>query len=238
MNIKQVNDHSDVLFLKEKFGFKLNYEIENTDQKSLINFVVDQGKISRFIISNQNYIESWYFFTFHAVVNVDEMEKKFNISAPLDFKLRFEESCLWGWVDSEKTQLVRFYVDKLKHLFKKITRVQIIVQRPNMPLPLHRDLAFGENYSDGKLSHKRNVLSLKIPLSNEPNSNGVPIICVNDKVFRYDVGRSFFAINEVEMLHGSKPVPFYRGVICVDGILDFEKLSIEKKQLIELKSLS
>jgi hypothetical protein len=226
--------------LDPRFGFLLPYEIEGARQEALVRFVREKAQPSRFYDSGGAFSDPWYYFTFHRVSNVEELQEKFpGVHPPYDFKFRFEEACRWEWVDSPVTGTVCEEVARVEHLFKKLTRVQIILQRPGFELPLHRDLVTGEEYPGGQIYNpfgksyevrekhrhaQQDFLALKIPLTERAGDNGRP------------VGRRFFALNEAFLRHGALPVEHYRGVICVDGILDPERLAAEKREPIPIKN--
>lgn len=160
----------------------------------------------------------------------------------------------WFWRDIEIAPIVQRALEPMKPYFSAFTRVTIFLQVPNQALPPHRDLLPGNEYRDMESSHltfsgdkklryegdpwfaefdrfesnefhrDQKFFNLKIPLSQNPNSPGKPYVIWQGKKYHYDSQGRFFFLNEVEIEHGADPVPFYRGVIFVDGTLNLKAL--------------
>jgi hypothetical protein len=172
----------------------------------------------------------------------------------LPYYLRLRDDIEWEWIQNPIGDLCRKILMPLSPIIKKITRVSILLQIPNMALPAHRDLVPGNTYKnmlDGYRTfwgpktetyqgeewlktlpwpmddgvHKRNrFLNLKIPIS-EMDQPGRPFLIWDSQKIVYDTQKRAFLLNEVEMEHGADPVPFHRGVIFVDSLLNFEAIS-------------
>jgi hypothetical protein len=161
----------------------------------------------------------------------------------VNWAARLDPDLDWEWIETPITSLVRGYVDKIRHLYRSFHRVLILVQRQRSVIPMHTDKVVRNTYqdeiftpgpsaslplkdSDLHWQHNR-YLALKWPLTEIPGNNGEPLIEIDRRVFRYDVGRHCFAINEVDVKHGAGSVNHRRGVIFLDGVLDYDILAKE-----------
>lgn len=232
-------------FIPSRWGFKLPFKISTDDQKKVVDFVRSEGKKAGFHLAEGGYVEPWYFYSLRTITNKPEIRAKYQDKVSVtDFSFRYDEDCQWDWVQCPITELVKSYVDKLLPFYqnRKVTRVQVALQRPQMDLPLHRDRVMGEVYADtgtdpynpfaGRIEAKINNsqkmnrgLTVKIPITEISYDNGLPILEIDNIKNVYDVKDSIFAINEIDIRHGSMPVSHYRGVISIDGLLDFSELS-------------
>jgi hypothetical protein len=168
---------------------------------------------------------------------------------------RYDASLRWSWRDDSCRKIVESFMDKLNGIYKAVTRVNILLQRPGIPLVPHRDLRAGEFYPDMKrpevnaigterlryigdawfahhaekiedsLHRDQKYLSLKVPLTERPGNPGNPFVVANQRKIFYDSLGNALFLNEAEMQHGADPVDFYRGVVFIDGILDLQRLS-------------
>ncbi|NUN06135.1 MAG: hypothetical protein HUU57_10265 [Bdellovibrio sp.] len=240
-----MSNASEAIFIPIQWGFKLPFKISSDDQKSIIDFVRSQGKKAGFNLAEGGYVEPWYFYSLRTITNKSEIRAKYSEKVSVtDFSFRYDEDCQWDWVQCPITEIVKTYVDRLVPFYQnqKITRVQVALQRPQMDLPLHRDRVMGEIYADtgnepynpfaGRIEAKINNsqklnrgLTVKIPITEIPSDNGLPILEIDGKKNVYNVEDNIFAINEIDIRHGSMPVAHYRGVISIDGLLDFAALS-------------
>lgn len=156
---------------------------------------------------------------------------------------RLDPNLEWEWIDTPITDLVQKYVQQVQHLYQRFHRVLILVQQVGSDIPLHTDKVVKNTYKDGIFQpgpaenlpidhndihwqHNR-YLALKWPLTEVADNNGKPLIEINNIVYQYDVGRHCFAINEVDVKHGANAVTHRRGVIFLDGILNYEALKKE-----------
>jgi hypothetical protein len=121
--------------------------------------------------------------------------------------------------------------------------VLILVQKPGSAIPMHTDKVVKNQYVDAKfapgpaedlLLNENNVhwesnryLTLKWPLTEIPGNNGAPKININGSEYHYNVGNKLFAINEVDITHGADAVTHRRGVVFLDGLLDYSALKKE-----------
>ncbi len=166
---------------------------------------------------------------------------------------RLDSNLEWEWIDTPITDLVRQYVQQVQHLYQRFHRVLILVQRVGSNIPLHTDKAVKNIYKDGVFQpgpsrdlpmettdahwqHNR-YLALKWPLTEKAGDNGEPLIEIDNTVYRYDVEQHCFAINEVNVKHGANAVGHRRGVIFLDGILDYTRLQQEPWTLAKLEPL-
>lgn len=156
---------------------------------------------------------------------------------------RLDPDLEWEWIDTPITNLVKNYVDQIQHLYQRFHRVLILVQKTGSMIPLHTDRVVKNRYQDqvfqpgpaaelaipeNDLHWQQNrYLALKWPLTEKSGNNGEPLIEIAGSVYRYDVGRRCFAINEVDVKHGANAVTHRRGVIFLDGILNYERLQQE-----------
>jgi hypothetical protein len=185
----------------------------------------------------------------------------------LAYYVRLRQDIEWEWIPNPIGRLCEKILKPLSPFLQKITRVSVLLQIPNMALPAHRDLVPGNTYGnmrDGHRtfwgqethkylgeewlktlpwsledgSHKQNqFLNLKIPISAEEDP-GQPFIVWNGQKLVYNTQKRAFLLNEVEMEHGADPVPFYRGVIFVDSLLNFEAISQVSKAPALIESIA
>ena len=175
--------------------------------------------------------------------------------APGDFFYRLDPRAEWVWEDNEAAETLRPYIEDIGHLFTKMTRIKAFIQIADMEIAAHRDLVPGNEYRNfqsprnpqlGTMSgifegHKRlrwqpntrhadqKYLNLKVPLTTHPSEGGKPYIWDNDgKKYLRSEDHLYF-LNEYEMFHGCDAVPYYRGVIFIDGILNMEAVEAEPK---------
>ncbi len=152
------------------------------------------------------------------------------------------------------TPLIKKIVAPYEKLFSFFSRVKIHIQRLNHTVHFHRDLTAGLEYqiinslttewADTKPiayqmypwvdlndlppnSHEsdpllRNAFALKIPLSENPENYGLQTI-VDGRPYYYTTQGNAYLLNE-NCYHGTQAVPFYRGLIFVDGIINPQAL--------------
>jgi hypothetical protein len=161
-----------------------------------------------------------------------------------EFWLRHRPDLQWSWIETDITNLVKKEIEKVSPLYHFVNRVMVLLQNPGTTVPMHKDRIAGSMYGnevfkpedpDIKITpntyhQEQGNLCIKIPLTAIPGQVGEPCVEIDGQEYRYNVGRRFFLLNEVDMLHGAKPVNFYRGVIFIDGKLNLkavQKLALE-----------
>lgn len=184
----------------------------------------------------------------------------------LFYYLRVHSELEWTWNETPIGQICRQILAPLSPLVHKFTRISVLLQIPNMAIPSHRDMVPGNTYKNmmsrnltawGKETHlycgeewlqslpwkledgahkKNNFMNLKIPIS-ERQDFGKPFVRFNGKKLVYSTGGRAFLLNEVEIEHGADPVDFYRGVIFVDSLLNFEAISGLQIDKVEIMSV-
>lgn len=137
---------------------------------------------------------------------------------------RFNDQVTWHWNTSSIFEpilaTVQRIVEPLLPLYKFFTRAVILLQCEGLTMPLHADY-----FEQWDTQHKaNNNLAIKFPLTDNPGDNGCPVLQVDGDVMKYSVGNHAFALNEVELFHGSMPVNHTRGVLFLDGIIDIDAL--------------
>lgn len=167
---------------------------------------------------------------------------------------RLDPTLPWEWVGGEGCALVAQILEPVLPLFRVLTRVKIVLQIPGKTVHTHRDLVPGTVYEDLRSEydgavgterllykglpwieevkpfenedHHRNLcLSLKIPLSDRPGEPGRPFIVAGGRKAHYNPDDRLFFLNEVDMQHGADPVPFWRGVVFVNGLWNLDRLT-------------
>lgn len=151
---------------------------------------------------------------------------------------------LWignGWI--RRSHLSFKAKKKVEFLYKRLTRVKVILTVPKTCVPIHRDKVVNTNYDvipyqvqikglAGHDFHERNrEWAIKIPLSERPHQYAGGLVNDRDRLYQYDPEGNFFAIKEVTISHGTQPVDYYRGVIFLDGILDPDALESQSSPM-------
>jgi hypothetical protein len=233
--------------------FGLPYTISSEDQQAIIEYAYQyasswSGQVQVWDNRNDTYDQTDYFGRVQITKLTDESFKKVSDKPGLTYDwmnwaCRLDRDLEWEWIDTPITPILKKYVDQIKHLYIKFNRVLILVQKPGSAIPLHSDKVVKNNYdsehfapgpaidlaiaeSNDHWQYNR-YLTLKFPLTELPNNNGKPIISIDGQVKHYNVGNNLFAINEVDIMHGAQAVEHRRGVIFLDGILDYEALKKE-----------
>ncbi len=212
-----------------QYGFRLPYQISFKDQLTIIEYTKSQGQKAGFNRDVDGvYCEPWYFLSLRTIENRQEVKEQIN--GPVsDFKFRYSPLCHWKWQETPITQLVKSLVNPILHLYEnfEITRVQVIIQKPGVDLPLHRDRT--EDKISEQIQAHNLKLALKIPLTEVQDDNGSPHLEIDSQQIKYNAGNSYFTINELDLRHGALAVKHYRGVISVDGHLNLSSLTNERK---------
>jgi hypothetical protein len=233
--------------------FSLPYEISYEDQKAILDYAYANsnswsGQVQVWDNDKDQYDQTDYFgrvqITRLTQASIDRVakDKGFN-SNWLTWACRLHPELEWEWVETPITDILKSYVSKIEHLYIKFNRVLILVQKPGSEIPLHTDKVVQNSYneetfvpgpaSDILLQHNNHhwehnrYLTLKFPLTDKPLDNGKPIVKIGETEYQYTPGNRLFAINEVDIQHGAKAVDHRRGVIFLDGFLNYEALTKE-----------
>lgn len=234
--------------------FKLPYTIDFDDQKSIIDYAYANanswsGQVQIWNDQDGTYDQTDYFGRVQITKLTDQSRKKISSctnynSDWINWAARLDPDLDWEWIDTPITAIVKKYIDKISHLYKKFNRVLLLVQKQGSEIPLHTDKVSKHHYSaneyfiPGPISslnlntknqhwNLNKYLTLKFPLTEILLDNGSPIIEIDSKIYRYDVKNHLFAINEVDIKHGARSVDHRRGVIFLDGLLDYDALKKE-----------
>jgi len=151
---------------------------------------------------------------------------------------RFNKNIKWEWRRKKTSQMIKNLLEPLSGIIQ-FTRVFTLVRRPGEPAITHADVAYDHSYSTGWTSkpelhgnnpehHHNNYAAIRIPLSEKDGDNGLPYLYIDDQPYYYNAGKNLFVIDEIRNPHGADPIDFYRGVVFVDGFVDFEKLQALK----------
>jgi len=240
--------------LKDPFNpilFLLPYEIDQLDQNIILDYAYHHadswsGQVQVWDHKLDQHETDDYFGRLQITRLTSSSRQKLGRDYNLDWLNwagRLDPNLKWEWIDTPITSIVRRYVQQVQHLYRSFHRVLILVQRQGSVIPMHTDKVVRNSYQnkiftpgpsadlplkDNDLHWRHNrYLALKWPLTELPNNNGNPLIEIDKCVYRYDVGRHCFAINEVEVQHGAGAVNHRRGVIFLDGVLDYDALSKE-----------
>lgn len=234
--------------------FKLPYTISASDQQAIIDYAYEHsnswsGQVQVWDDDRDQYDQTDYFgrvqITRLTQKSIDLVAHENNLNSNwINWAARLDPRLEWEWVDTPITPILKKYVDQIKHLYVKFNRVLILVQKPGSAIPLHTDKVVKNNYGEEKFAPgpasdlrmpENNVhwdynryLTLKWPLTEIPGNNGEPIIEVDGQQHCYNVENNLFAINEVDIMHGANAVSHRRGVVFLDGLLDYQALSKEQ----------
>ena len=152
---------------------------------------------------------------------------------------RFRPDIEWEWCSNPVTDIVRPIIEPLTQgLYHRITRVVVLMVNPSVTLKMHRDPVPGHDYGMGPLDmasdvtdrtpnryHDQNrYLAIKTAITTRQGDNGMPVLRLQDSAqeYRYDTWRRWFSLNEIEMIHGARPVDHARGVLWIDGIINMQ----------------
>lgn len=241
--------------------FTLPYEISHKDQLAILDYAYEHagswsGQVQVWNHELNQHEPTDYFGRVQITRLTESSRQRLGTQYHTDWSNwagRLDRDLEWEWIDTPITDLVQSYVDQIRHLYRRFHRVLILVQKTGSAIPLHTDQVVKNVYQDRVFEpgpaadlplhindlhwqHNR-YLALKWPLTEIANNNGEPLIEIAGTVYRYDVGRRCFAINEVDVRHGARAVTHRRGVIFLDGILDYERLQQEPWNLAKLQPL-
>lgn len=232
--------------------FGLPYPITLEDQQEIIDYAYSNakswsGQVQVWDNEINQHEQTDYFGRVQITRLTDASRKKLGDgynSDWINWASRLDPDLTWEWIDTPITPIVKKYVDQIQHLYKRFHRVLILVQKPGSKIPLHTDKVVKNVYnniefapgpatdltiSNNNLHWEENrYLTLKWPLTELANNNGDPVVEIDNVLYSYNAGSNLFAINEVDIMHGANAVDHRRGVIFLDGILDYEKLKQEQ----------
>jgi len=234
--------------------FKLPYTISATDQRAIIDYAYKNsnswsGQVQVWDDNRDQYDQSDYFgrvqITRLTSKSIELIAHENNLNSNwINWAARLDPRLEWEWIDTPITPILKKYVDQIRHLYVKFNRVLILVQKPGSAIPLHTDKVVKNKYNDEKFApgpakdlnmpennvhwERNRYLTLKWPLTEISGNNGEPIVEVDGVKYQYDVGNNLFAINEVDILHGADAVNHKRGVVFLDGLLDYQTLKKEQ----------
>jgi hypothetical protein len=209
--------------LPEQYGFILpDFQIAPADQQLLVRHTKQlylDGFIKGTSFTTRDYRGVDFVYSINTRYAMDD-GKLVNSS----LVNRFNDKVTWHWNETSPFQpilgTVQRIVEPLLPLYKLFTRAVILLQCENLTLPLHADY-----FTQWKDQHDANKhLAIKFPLTETPGDNGCPVLEVDGEVMKYSVGNNAFALNEVDLNHGSMPVNHTRGVLFLDGIIDVDAL--------------
>ena len=231
------------------YAFRLPYKIHPYHQDAIIEETVKLGSID----------EDRPYFIRHEVRTLvpESIDGAYYGSMPptdADFFFRLNPVGEWQWLDNAAAEVLKPYHEMVRHLFVKLTRVKVFIQRPGHIIHPHRDLVPGNQYeglddpytqapgdfngvyaghpliptAPNTRHADQKYLNLKVPLTSQPGNHGLPYLVWNGGRYFIDSRDHMYCINEVELLHGVEPVEFYRGIVFFDGIMDIEAIEAEK----------
>lgn len=214
--------------------FKLPYSISFADQKTIIDYgqehcswagpawdlTVKKSNVGRFNLRRPTTASL-------ALNNIDTSGPDTYINR----MNRFSPNLEWEWIDTPITDLVKAVINPVIDCYSHLTRMVVLIQNINSPFPYHRDEDKIDAYvmdNGTKRYIQKDInrnMGLRVPLTEKENDNGLPVIFIDGEKYFYQVSRNLFALNETETVHGADPVNHYRGVIFLDGTLDYDKFS-------------
>lgn len=233
--------------------FGLPYIIRYEDQRAIIEYAYQHasswsGQVQVWDNDNATYDQTDYFGRVQITKLTDESYHRVSNSSGLTYDwmnwaCRLDSDLEWEWIDTPITPILKKYIDQIKHLYIKFNRVLILVQKTGSAIPLHNDKVVKNSYHNEKFvpgpavdlplavsNHHwqyNKYLTLKFPITELPGNNGKPIVSIDGEIKHYDAGANLFAINEVDIMHGAQAVNHRRGVIFLDGLLDYQAVKKE-----------
>jgi len=220
--------------------FRLPVSISPADQKSIVDYVQRTGFITSFV-SEKKPLYPWKSFVFRSInkeAAPSALVEEFKIAErSLEFTLRHRTDLTWDWVETPVTPILKNLLESLRPYCVKLSRVQVLLQRPQVAIPPHTDKVAGQNYDGVVYStfaghtpeptdiHRRNkFLTIKVPLSEESPNNGKPYFEKDGRIYIYDSGCHAFALDEINIKHGAQGVAYSRGVVLIDGEYDTDRM--------------
>jgi len=140
----------------------------------------------------------------------------------------------WEWIENPVTEIIQKIMDPIDHLFQKLTRLILLVQTLDGSISSHTDTPGGLNsntdaYMISLQKDMNHNMALKWPITATSGNNGLPFLEIDGKKYGYDVENNLFAINEHDIMHGANKSGIRRGVLFLDGILNYENLLKETR---------
>lgn len=147
---------------------------------------------------------------------------------------RMDPTKEWKWKDDELSQTVKALVEPFVHHYSRLTRVELLIQKPGESVYCHKDRITGQSYDDGisigtyaadwfrhaencnadpLLHEQQHYLGGRLALGPEGRS----YLMDNQTKSYYTTKNEFFFLNE-DALHGADSVDFWRGVVFFDGV--------------------
>lgn len=242
------------LLLEKTLLFSTPFSISADTQNFLINAVLEDG---HFLPPEEKEIQP--FWVGLGLSHITDQSLINNVASENHgwwyYLSRLDPSISWTWNDHPAARVVQDLLSPLAPYFSRFTRVTIVIQRPGLALPAHRDIVVGDEYdfmqspystykgtstlrfkgkewfapADAKnyrdIHKSQFYLNLKIPLSQRIDSPGKPFILMDGKKVSYSSNNNIFFLNEALIEHGGDPCSFYRGVVFVDGFLNLDKFA-------------
>jgi hypothetical protein len=256
--------------LGERYLFAVDHAIDPDDQAALVTIIRREGTPFRGLYPEARPMWKWRGLAEPDPAAIPDgarawfaaQERGGPSLARWGYYARLDRDLPWIWTDSEASPLVRRLLEPVLPLYRRLTKVNVVLQVPGEPVPSHRDLVYGNTYRlespyhwrsgpsalvyEGEpwvphtapissVSHEENgYLCLKIPLSERPDDAGNPYVELRGERHYYTSRNRFFFLNEVEMLHGAEPTSFWRGVVFVNGILDMDAVRHAPKRPVKI----
>jgi len=234
--------------------FCLPYEISYEDQKILTEYSYRhangwRGNLQLWDKDRNSYNEKVDHFGRSLIRGLyKERSDKFNLpeginSYWVNWSCRLDSTVEWEWLDTPVTPTVKKLIDQISHLYISVHRIFLLAQKINRTIPLHTDKVSKTKYKEGlyqpNFSDRLDIkstnyhwdynryMALKWPITEIKGNNGTPTIQIDGKKYIYDVKNNLFAINEVEILHGADRVSHRRGVLFIDGLINWDAIKKE-----------
>lgn len=223
----------------EELLYRLPYTISSEDQQALINYTYANADWDRRAPSLFTVVETDPLCFGRIQMRRPTTESLKLISGhesmtdhQIAFRYRLHPDIEWEWVDNPMTLIVQRLVDPIEHLYQKVTRIILLVQATDTAIAPHTDAFTNDALSRDIISVQKNLnhnMVLKWPLTETPGNNGRPYLYINETPYGYDVQNNLFAVNEINIMHGAFQSGVRRGVIFLDGILNYENLLQETR---------
>lgn len=223
----------------EELLYRLPYTISAEDQQALIDYTYANANWDRRAPSLFNIVETDPLCfgrvqmrrpsadSVHLIPDYNELTEH-----QLAYRYRLHPGVNWEWISNPVTPIVQRLMAPIEHLYQKISRIILLVQATTAGIAPHID-SFGNPYLDKEIiAIQKNVnhnMVLKWPLTEIPGDNGRPFLYINETHYGYDVQNNLFAVNEIDIMHGAFQSGVRRGVIFLDGILNYENLLQETR---------
>lgn len=248
MDVQSVGQY----FFEKKLLLCLPHSIEPEDEQVIIHDTQKCG--SELPVENKNNKIFWKGLSLTSIIEDQLTHIPVPHRDRWMYQVRLREEFEWYWTDHPSSAIVQRLIAPLSKCIQKVTRVVVTLQIPGVGIKAHRDLACGNAYLQMSEPHstrigsknltykgdswfpsvdkillsrqheKQGYLSLKIPITERLNLCGKPFIVHGGKKNYYSSERSLFFLNEVEALHGADAVDYYRGLILINGLFDYDAI--------------